>query len=175
MKSKFILCGLVNGSDKISGFRLVHNVRKYSSGQCVRVNIPEDLILQTYPGDGYSITSDNRTLDNLGWDCYVVFKGKWRRFNWLKQLYPYEWSEALEYIFGLYNCFDDIGLTDDPEYYKAWWNRHISEVKDNHEIVYPKFDKNAKDLNIQPNLKTYPFKGNQEKWYKIYQELKKKK
>ena len=171
MKSKFILSGLVSGSDKISGFRLVHNVRKYSSGKCVRVNIPGDLILQTYPGDGYSITSDNRTLDNLGWDCYVVFKGEWRRFNWLKQLNPYEWSEALEYIFGLYDCFDDIGLTDDSEYYKAWWNRpkFMSEL----EIIYPKFNKDAKDLNIQPNLRTYS--GNsKEEWYKIYQELKNK-
>lgn len=170
MRSKFILSGIVSGSNKISGFRLVHNVREYSFGQCVRVNIPEDLILRTYHGDGYSITSDNRTLDNLGWDCYIVFKGEWRRFNWLKQLNPYEWGEALEYIFGLYNCFGNLGLIDN-EYYYRWWNRHRPPEL---EIICPKFNRDAKDLNIQPNLRTYP--GNSKKgWYKIYQELKRNK
>ncbi len=178
MRSKFILCGLVKGSNKVSDFRLVHNVRRYCLGGCVRVNIPDDLTLCTYPRDRYSTTPDNRTLDELGWDCYVVFKGEWRRFNWLKQLNPCEWHNALEYIFGLYNCYDDIGLTDDPKYYKTWYKDRMSGTKeflDEKDIIYPAFNNNTiKDLNIQPNLREYCRQDCKDEWYRLYQELKNK-
>lgn len=180
MKSKFILCGLVKGSDKVSDFRLVHNARRYCLGTCVRVNIPDDLTLCTYPRDGYSTTPDNRTLDELGWDCYVVFKGVWRRFNWLKQLNQCEWSDALKYIFNLDCCFDDICFTDDHEYYKTWYKDRMSGTKEflaKNDIIYPAFNNNTiKDLNIQPSLRDYLWNDtNTYEWYKIYQGLKNKK
>lgn len=177
MKSRFILCGLVNGSDKVSDFRLVCNVRRYCGGYCIRVNIPDDMEISTFPGDGYSVTSDNRILDDLGWDCYIVFNGEWRKFNWLKCLQPHEWYLALEYIFGFYNCHDDICYTSDYEYYKKWYKDRICgniEFKKESEIIYPKFKKNVPELICKPNLKPYPFNREYEKdkeWYKLYKDI----
>lgn len=177
MRSKFILCGTVKGSDKVSDFRLVHNVRHYCLGECVRVNIPDDMHISTYPRDGWSICHDNRTLDNVGWDCYIVYKGEWRKFNWLKCLEPHEWHYALKYIFGLYNCYDDICFTDDQEYYNKWYKERQCGLKEfipDNEVTYPKFNKNAKELNLPYNLKEYMFNKPdiQYEWHKIYKNIK---
>ena len=78
MRHKYIFCGVVKGSDKISNFRLISSIRKYSLGEAIRVNIPDDLQIDHFSGDSYSTTSDHRTLNQLGWDCYIFYKGKWR-------------------------------------------------------------------------------------------------
>lgn len=98
-KHRFIFSGLVSGEDKVSDYRLIRSVRRYSLGQCVCVNIPDDMEINHYPGDGYSTVDDDRTLDELGWDCYFLYKGRWRKFNELKKYKPCEWSDVLEYIY----------------------------------------------------------------------------
>lgn len=85
----------------------------------------------------------------MGCDCYFLYKGQWRKFNWLKNIEPCWWFRALEYIFGLNNCYDTIGWTDDLNYYKEWfWNPKISRE----DIIYPRFKEDKKGLKLKVNL-----------------------
>ena len=113
MRHRYIFCGLVYGTDKVSDFRLISDITKYNLGDCVRVNIPDDMELNHYKGDRYStVYYDDRTLDDVGWDCYILYKGRWRKFNYLKQFKPCEWWQVLQYIFSLNKCGDKVGWTD---------------------------------------------------------------
>ena len=176
MKHKYIFSGLVNGSDKIRNFRLINGITKYSLGSAVRVNIPNDLYLNYCIGDGYTTTQDNRTLDELGWDALILYKGKWRKFNALKEFQPCDWFRVLEYIYGLYNCYDDIGWTDSEEYYDKWYKDRITGVVDfieESDLVYPRYISGLKELDLEIKLKDTPF-NYQERWFKKYLELKEK-
>lgn len=172
MRHKYIFCGIVKGSDKISSFRLISSIRKYSLGEVVRVNIPDDLQIEHWSGDSYSTTSDPRTLDELGWDCYILYKGNWRKFNYLKQFKPCHWYNVLEYIFGLYKCYPDtVGYTDDFDLYK----KYIEEgsFKSEMDSYYPPFKEDKKGLTLDFNLKEYPWKEpKNEEWFTVYKSLK---
>ena len=179
MRHRYIFCGVVNGTDKVSSFRLISNITKYSLGHCVRVNIPDNMELDYFPGDGYNtVSEDERTLDEVGWDCYFLFKGKWRKFNYLKQFWPCYWSSVLEYIFGLYDCDDEIGWTDDVEVYKKYLNdgyRGKVPFKCSNEAKYPPFKEDKKELELPINIQEWPFEHiPDENWFKVYEELKNK-
>ena len=94
-KYRYILTGIVKGTDKISDFRLVsaNNVKPYYHGSsALKVSIPSDLELTKYSCDSYSTTTDSRTLDELGYDVLIwnnVDK-KWEVHNEFKHLNPHE-------------------------------------------------------------------------------------
>lgn len=91
-KYRYIFCGVVQGSDPISNFRLIGgtNLRYNSSCSMIRVNIPKNLKLTKYSCDSYSTTSDKRTLDDLGWDVMIWNKNRrrWIIHNELKGINP---------------------------------------------------------------------------------------
>ncbi len=177
MRHRYIFCGVVHGTDKISDFRLISKVTKYSLGGCVRVNIPDDLKLNHFNSDSYSTTSDPRTLNELGWDCYIHYEGKWRKFNWLKKVQPHNWFLALENIFSLYHCHGTAtGWTSDYETYKNFWRAGINETipfVSEEDAVYPQFKEDRHELQLPVNLKEIaPREDCEDDWYKIYQQLK---
>ena len=65
MKHRYIFCGIVWKQPEICNYRLISKPT-YSHGSFVRVNIPDDLELSHYSGDGYSITyvGDYRIMES---------------------------------------------------------------------------------------------------------------
>lgn len=183
MRHRYIFCGVLD-SRKISDYRLIAKPT-YSLGQFIRVNIPDDLELSHYPGDVYSITYDERTIDELGYDCYILYNGKWRKFNWLKKLQPHQWFRALEHIFGLVDCYDDkIGWTDDVkkgmEILHSPERIELSRKCSNGEAVkhYPPVKEDKKGLTLQVKLDNNSIEffrnaSGEKEWLDIYDEFKK--
>ena len=158
MKHRYIFSGVVWENPEICYYRLISKTT-YSLGQFVRVNIPNDLILTSYSGDGYSTTDDKRTVHELGCDCYILFNGCWRKFNYLKKFEPHQWFRVLNYIFGLYNCCDDkIGCTDDVNLWKkivySDERKELSRKYSTNEAVkhYPPVKEDKNGLKLKVNL-----------------------
>ena len=183
MRHIYILCGVVWENPEICNYRLISKPT-YSLGQLVRVNIPDDLELSHYPGDGYSTTDDKRTVHELGCDCYILFEGKWRKFNFLKQFEPHQWFRVLEHIFGLHDCYDDkIGWTDDYELWQKIFygdeRKELTRKCSMNEAVkhYPpvKEDKNGLKLKVDlDNNIDFLRNGSSEKeWIEVYDQYKK--
>ena len=178
MKHRYIFCGVVWDRPEICNYRLIAKPT-YSHGSFVRVNIPNDLKLNHYSGDMYSTTYDKRSIHELGCDCYILYKGKWRKFNWLKKIEPHNWFRVLDHIFGLRDCYDTIGWTDDYEYYTKWyWEDRIKS--DGGGRNYPPVKEDKKGLKLKVNLdkkeQTIEFlrKGSgEDEWLKFYDEFKK--
>lgn len=62
----------------------------YKSASALRVQIPDDLVLEKWSCDSYSTTRDERTLDELGYDVMVWNGNRWVKHNELKGLNPHE-------------------------------------------------------------------------------------
>lgn len=174
MRHRYIFCGVVWKHPQLKNYRLLSNLR-YSGGHAIRVNIPDDIKLDKSPGDSYSTTECDKIIHDIGCDCYILYKGRWRKFNWLKTIEPCWWFRALEYIFGLHNCYDTVGWTDDLGYYKDWY---LSPKLNEEELKYPRFKEDKGGLKLKVNLnddeKTISFlrKGYGEKdWLKFYDEF----
>lgn len=98
---RYILCGLVKGTDKISDFRLIaaNNVKpEYHEDGAIKVEIPEDMVLEKWSCDPYSTTRDARTLDELGYDVVIwdAYNKKWNVRNDLKGNNPCDFYQILE-------------------------------------------------------------------------------
>lgn len=181
MRHRYIFCGVVWEQPELKNYRLISNL-KYSHGHFIRVNIPDDIELHS-SGSGYSTIWDqneNRTIHELGCDCYILYNNKWRKFNWLKQLEPCLWFRVLEHIFGLRDCYDTIGWTDDIEYYKKWWWSEKIPTLDDGNRKYPSFKEDKKGLKLKVNLdkseKTIEFLRSgygEDKWLKFYDDFDK--
>lgn len=148
MRHRYIFCGVVWKIPQLKNYRLISSL-KHSLGQAIRVTIPDDVELIKYPCDSYSITECERTVHDLGCDCYILFNGKWRKFNWLKNIEPCWWFRVLEYIFGLHNCYGSIGWTDDFKYYEKWF---LSSQTNVNERNYPPFKEDKKGLKLKVKL-----------------------
>ena len=183
MKHRYILCGVVWESPEICNYRLISKPT-YSLGHLIRVNIPDDLILESYTGDGYSTTDDKRTVYELGCDCYILFNGCWRKFNYLKKFEPHQWFRVLEYIFGLQDCSDEkVGWTDDLELWKKIFyedeRKELTIKCSMNEAVkhYPpvKEDKNGSKLkvNLDDNIDFLRNASGEKEWIKVYDQYKK--
>lgn len=90
---RYVLSGTALGTDKISDFRLVaaNNIKpSYNGESALRVNIPDDLILEKLSCDTYSTTDDNRILDELGYDILIwnSNKKKWIKRNEYRGIMP---------------------------------------------------------------------------------------
>lgn len=178
MKHRYIFCGVVWEEPQLKNYRLLSGL-KYSGGQAIRVDIPDNVILNKCLGDSYSTTDCDKTIHDLGCDCYLLYNDKWRKFNWLKNIEPYCWFRALEHIFGLYNCYDTIGWTDNFEYYKDWYlNQHPKNELPEGGRKYPSFREDKKGLKLKVNLDTndeiISFLRNRsgsDEWFKFYDEF----
>lgn len=177
MRYRYIFCGVVWERPQLKGYRLL-NTLKYSGGSAIRVNIPDDVRLNKYRGDSYSTTDCEKTVHELGCDCYIVYNNKWRKFNWLKNVEPCWWFRVLEHIFGLYNCYDTIGWTDDLEYYKDWYLNQ--SPKSESERKYPPFKEDKTGLKLKVKLETneklLSFLRNgaeEDEWLKFYDDFAK--
>ena len=185
MRHRYIFCGVVWERPEICNYRLISKPT-YSHGSFVRVNIPDDLELSHYSGDGYSTTYDKRTIHELGCDCYILYKGRWRKFNYLKQFEPCWWFRVLEHIFSVYNCYDEkIGWTDDIKQYSNIFNsKERIEMsnkcsRNEYKMHYPAVKEDKRGLKLKVNLdkskQTIEFlrKGSSEyEWLKFYDEFK---
>lgn len=146
MRHRYIFCGLVYPTLPISNFRLISSITKYSMGGVIRVNIPDDLQLDHFPYDGYSTTTDKRTVEELGYDCYICFNGRWRKFNELKEHTPADWWKVLEEQYGLY-MLGDFTYTDSKEKYFKWFKEHEHVPED--KMVYPRFKEDKYGLKLK--------------------------
>ncbi len=167
MRHRYILCGMVSGSDKLSDFRLISKLDP-DEDSFIRVNIPDDVKLNTFPGDGYSTTDCDKTLDELGYDCYIKYRNKWLKTNELKPYNPAHWYEVLEYGYDI-RMVNGMGYgTKQDE--KDWWAGN-----GNDEDVYVPFsvqDKKTK-LVLQPQGEKHPFYEHiiKEEWFKKFNEI----
>ena len=172
-RHRYIFCGEVNGTDKVSDFRLLYSCKRNELRSFVRVNIPDDMELRKSISDTYSTVDhyeEQRTLDDVGWDCYIFYKNKWRKFNDLKKYQPCYWFRVLEYIYGLDEC-EDVGWTDDSEHYVDEWHRRFrgEEVKTN----IPKFKEDKIGLELPINLRDLPCDfPHEDNWLDEYKRLK---
>lgn len=183
MKHRYILCGVVWENPEICNYRLASRPT-YSCGEFVRVNIPDDLKLSHYTYDRYSTTDDKRTVHELGCDCYILFKGCWRKFNYLKKFEPHQWFRVLEHIFGLQNCYDEkVGWTDDIELWQKIFygdeRKELSRKCSMNEAVkhYPpvKEDKNGLKLkvNLDDDINFLRNASCEKEWIEVYDQFKK--
>ncbi len=183
MKHRYIFCGVVWDHPEIRNYRLISKPT-YSHGSFVRVNIPDDLELSHYSGDSYSITFDERTIHELGCDCYILFKGRWRKFNYLKNFEPCWWFRVLEHIFGVRNCCDEkIGWTDDTKQWsEIFYNKERIEIsnkcsRNEYKMHYPPVREDKKGLKLKVNLdENVDFLRNsncEKEWLEVYDQLKK--
>lgn len=175
MRHRYIFCGVVWKTPKLKGYRLLSRLR-YSGGQAIRVNIPDDVELNKCPGDSYSTTDCERTIYDLGCDCYILYKNQWRKFNWLKNIEPCWWFRVLEHIFGLYNCHDTLGWTDDLKYYKDWYlNLSPKDELPGGGRKYPPFKEDKTGLKLKVKLETdqetISLLSGESDWLKFYNEF----
>lgn len=79
---RYIYCGTCKIDDKVSDYRLVSG----KGSSCIRIDIPSDLELLYYRGDGYSTTYDDRLIKDLNPQAFLYHNGKWvqdnRLFEW---------------------------------------------------------------------------------------------
>jgi len=89
---RYITNGTVLGKDKICDYRLIasNNMTQDFKHVALRVNLPDDLVLEKWSCDPYSTTEDERTLDELGYDLLVWNrkKKKWLVHNKFKGTRP---------------------------------------------------------------------------------------
>ena len=158
---------MVSGSDKLSDFRLISKLAP-NEDSIIRVNIPDDVKLSTFPGDGYSTTDCDKTLDELGYDCYIKYRNKWLKTNELKSYDPADWHEVLEYGYNIHMVTGmGYGTAEDEH---AWWAGLGSD--DDVSVPFSVQDKKTK-LVLQPQGKEYPFYNHivKEDWFKKFNEI----
>lgn len=167
MRHRYILCGMVSGSDKLSDFRLISKLTP-DEDSIIRVNIPDDVKLNTYPGDGYSTTDCDKTLDELGYDCYIKYRNKWLKTNELKPYNPAHWYEVLEYGYNIHMVTGmGYGTAEDED---AWWAGCGSDE----DVSVPfSVQDNKTKLVLQPQGKDYPFYDHivKEDWFNKFNEI----
>lgn len=172
MRHRYIFCGSAVGTDKLSEFRLIAKLvdRRIERGwrHCVRVNIPDDVELEHWNGDSHSTTRCEKTLEEVGYDCYIRYRNKWLKVNELKPYKPCDWSSVLEYGYGIM-LVNNIGYGTSEDYGK-WWRHEYDDI-DPH-VPFSVQDKETK-LILQPkgdSFHNYSYYMNQD-WFKLFHEI----
>jgi hypothetical protein len=116
---RYILADTPSLKGSISNFKLYPgNKLGPMVNLLVRVHIPEDMELTRRSYAYYSVTKDDRTLEDLGYDVLVKFDSKWKIQNILKgksfvqminelkkggyeELGMYGWLTRLEYMHAI--------------------------------------------------------------------------
>lgn len=86
---RYIRAGIAAPDDPICNFRLVAQNCLDGAASCIRVELPDDLVLLKYDCDSYSTTADKRTLNELGYEIRVKMNGRWKTRNDLKPIQPH--------------------------------------------------------------------------------------
>ena len=126
-KYRYILCGIVNPTDKIKIFRLIAANCLGNRTSAIRIPIPKDMILEKWSCDNYSTTFDERTLLDLEYDVLIKRNGKWIVMNELKSYQPHEFSKILRENYELYLTSFKLGYLTKEEY-KEWQNEKQKEL-----------------------------------------------
>lgn len=140
MRHRYIYCGIVHSTDPISNFRLIYSCTQFSLGQIIRVNIPDDMTLYKHISCSYQFTYDNRTLEQLGFNCYIVYDGKWVKADILKSHIPSHWDHVLKETYGIRWVGD--GYSKSKEKFK-YYREHPSEFPI---LKWPRFREPKVDL-----------------------------
>lgn len=91
---RYILSGIVGEDEPVSNFRLIagnHIASRYHGATAIRIAIPDDMTIDTFPGDAYATTDDPRTIGALGYDVlgYHAVKRRWLVINDFKGVHPH--------------------------------------------------------------------------------------
>lgn len=91
---RYILSGIVGEDEPVSNFRLIagnHIASRHHGATAIRIAIPDDMVLDTFPGDAYATTDDPRTIGALGYDVlgYHAVKRRWLILNDYKGVQPH--------------------------------------------------------------------------------------
>lgn len=94
---RYIGNGYCKPTDLICDYRLIGGCKLHTLvlADYIRVNIPDDLVLEKSACDEYSTTEDTRTIEELGYDVMVKIRGKWKIDNTLKGVEPHEISDVM--------------------------------------------------------------------------------
>lgn len=145
-KYRYISNGCAKPSDPIRNFRLIGG-NQLKSLDCrfndvIRVEIPEDMVLEKYSCDGYSTTEDTRTLEELKYNVIVRFKDGFVRRPDFEQRQP---DESI--LDGISEKLREEGyyLTDDAYLDKHDYQAHMDRIADAAE----ERDKKAEELKKQ--------------------------
>ena len=145
-KYRYISNGCAKPSDPISNFRLIGG-NQLKSLDCrfndvIRVEIPDDMVLEKYACDGYSTTEDTRTLEELKYNVIVRFKDGFVRRPDFEQRQP---DESI--LDGISEKLREEGyyLTDDAYLDKHDYQAYMDRIADAAE----ERDKKAEELKKQ--------------------------
>lgn len=145
-KYRYISNGCAKPSDPISNFRLIGG-NQLKSLDCrfndvIRVEIPDDMVLEKYSCDGYSTTEDVRTLEELRYNVIVRFKDGFVRRPDFEQRQP---DESI--LDGISEKLREEGyyLTDDAYLDKHDYKAYMDRIADAAE----ERDKKAEELKEQ--------------------------
>lgn len=145
-KYRYISNGCAKPSDPISNFRLIGG-NQLKSLDCrfndvIRVEIPDDMVLEKYSCDGYSTTEDARTLEELKYNVIVRFKDGFVRRPDFEQRQP---DESI--LDGISEKLREEGyyLTDDTYLDKHDYKAYMDRIADAAE----ERDKKAEELKEQ--------------------------
>ena len=64
-KYRYITSGICNPEDKISNFRLVGSFKEFKLTDVIRIEIPDSIVLDKCPYDGYSTTESDIPIKDL--------------------------------------------------------------------------------------------------------------
>ncbi len=73
---RYITCGVIKPTDKVSDFRLIGINQVYGYSDAIRIEIPDDLKLEKLSCDCYSTTEDERTIADLNPEVVLRFNGR---------------------------------------------------------------------------------------------------
>lgn len=124
MRYRYILCGIVNPTDKLSDFRLIgaNNIRH--STDAIRVELPNEVKLTKYSCDNYSTTDCDIQIKNLNPVVICRMNGRMKQSKelteqWLNGLQPHEFLKGKYHVLNL-------GVLSEEQYKWYWKNSKIA-------------------------------------------------
>ena len=102
MKYRYILCGVVNPTDKLSDFRLIGANNIGHANNAIRVELPDTVELTKYTCDNYSTTSCDIQIKDLNPIVICKLNGRFKTSKelteqWLNGKQPYTFHEGKHY------------------------------------------------------------------------------
>lgn len=110
MKKYRYIYGNPKPTDRVSdGYRLIGSCRCIPDTDCIRITIPDDMILEH--DDGYSTTEDNHLIKDLDPKAMVVINGKLTANDELLKKWLGGELEASDFIDYMEQTYDMTGYT----------------------------------------------------------------
>lgn len=94
---RYITCGLVHMDDPVHMFRLIAGTNLNGCESAIRIELPDDMKLNKWSCDPYSLTQDTRTISQLHPVAMVRINGRLRPWSDdLLQIKPADWYLELQ-------------------------------------------------------------------------------